>query len=67
MEYNKSGRLGPWVFVSWKTTWSKRPDLLYSIYVAWIAQKTFLFAYDATMSLYNIASKVVLIIVHSVR
>ena len=29
------------------------PDLLY-IYVAWIAQKTFSFTYDATMSLYNI-------------
>ena len=32
---------------------SKRPDLLYDIYVVYIAQKTFSFMYDTTMSLYN--------------
>ena len=67
MSYNKSGRYDPWVFVSWttskpgeeqsvqltKTHGSKRPDLLYYIYVAWFAQKTFSFTYDTTMSPYN--------------
>ena len=45
------------VFQLTETHGSKRPGLLYDIYVAWIAQKLFAFAYDATMSLYNIMYK----------
>ena len=61
MLYNKSGSSSGEQQLT-KTHGSKHPDLLHDIYVAWIAQNTFSFAYDATMSLYNSNIMVALII-----